>query len=145
MLCRALENEFKKIQHRSSMLQSLESSAAEEPSYIEKVRFPIDLRMIGQRLKMGDYYRTRDLMRADLLRIVNNFKLCFKKQQEQNQNDYNNYSMLTSASNEQQQHHYCTPNLTMQTYNCECSSKNKIYDRKLSSFMNKDNNNNSEY
>jgi len=66
------------------------------------------------------------------------------KQQEQN--DYNNYSMLTSASNEQQQqHHYCTPNLTMQTYNCECSSKNKIHDRKLSTFMNKDNTNNSEY
>ncbi len=54
--------------------------------------------------------------------------------------------MLTSASNEQQQqHHYCTPNLTMQTYNCECSSKNKIHDRKLSTFMNKDNTNNSEY
>eukprot|EP00605_Chrysophyceae_sp_TOSAG23-4_P001386 GSChrysophyteH1.ASY1.ANO1.1506.1 assembled CDS len=44
------------------------------PDYLDVVENPIDLRQIQQRLKMGDYYRTKEQMMSDLLEIVANCK-----------------------------------------------------------------------
>lgn len=52
------------------------------PDYYDIVLDPMDLSMINDRHRLGDYYRTKDMMRADLLCIVNNCKLYNKSGSE---------------------------------------------------------------
>jgi len=50
------------------------SSDAIFPGYSVKVKDPIDLPLVTLRLQSGNYYRTRDMMKADLLKMISNAK-----------------------------------------------------------------------
>jgi histone acetyltransferase len=72
----ALETMFKKIKNFPVSKTFLDPVTAEDASdYFEVIKHPIDLSLIGTRLREGDYYRSREMLRSDLLRIANNCKL----------------------------------------------------------------------
>ncbi|CAM9459931.1 unnamed protein product [Chrysoparadoxa australica] len=43
--------------------------------YLEVIKEPVDLRTIKERLEQGDYYRTKAMFKADLMRMADNCKL----------------------------------------------------------------------
>jgi len=45
--------------------------AAEVPDYYDHIKYPMDLKTMGDRLKKG-YYQTRRLFMADMARIFSN-------------------------------------------------------------------------
>ncbi|CAM9331737.1 unnamed protein product, partial [Ectocarpus fasciculatus] len=47
-------------------------NSKEAPDYYEKILNPVDLSMVSARLKENDFYRTKDMMKADLLRMAEN-------------------------------------------------------------------------
>jgi len=49
-------------------------SIEDSPDYYDIITNPIDLKMISDRHKQGDFYRTREMMMSDLLQIVANCK-----------------------------------------------------------------------
>jgi len=49
-------------------------STEDSPDYYDIILNPMDLRMISERHKQGDFYRTKEMMMADLLQIVANCK-----------------------------------------------------------------------
>ena len=78
-------NHSKLCTHLKTLLDKVFSSAHswpfenevnlnEFPDYLDVVENPLDLRQIQQRLKMGDFYRTKEQMMSDLLEIVANCK-----------------------------------------------------------------------
>lgn len=50
-------------------------SKEEYPEYYELIKDPVDLRMINDRLREGDYYRSREMMYQDLDRMTANCQL----------------------------------------------------------------------
>jgi len=46
----------------------------EVPDYLDVIKDPIDLRTIKDRLDKGDYYKTKDMLYADLVRMCENCK-----------------------------------------------------------------------
>jgi hypothetical protein len=51
------------------------------PEYYELIEDPIDLKEMNERLRQGDYYRSREMLYQDLLRMVlkplqSNFDYC---------------------------------------------------------------------
>jgi len=75
-LASMLETMFKKIRAAPCASCFQEPVTEEEAEgYSEIIKHPIDLYTIGLRLREGDYYRSKDLLRSDLLRIASNCKL----------------------------------------------------------------------
>ena len=50
-------------------------NTAEVPDYLEVVKEPIDLSTIEKRIRRGDWYKSRQMLLTDLVRMVNNCKL----------------------------------------------------------------------
>ena len=75
-LASTLDAMFKKIRAAPCSKCFQEPVTEEEAEgYSEIIKYPIDLYTIGLRLREGDYYRSKDLLRSDLLRIASNCKL----------------------------------------------------------------------
>lgn len=71
----ALESDFKKIKMSPKAEPFDEPVSLEDaPDYLTKIRYPIDLQTIQKLLKESDYYRSKDMLRSDLMRIVSNCK-----------------------------------------------------------------------
>ncbi|KAH8397467.1 hypothetical protein KR222_006382, partial [Zaprionus bogoriensis] len=49
-------------------------NAEEVPDYYDRIKYPMDLRTVGERLTRG-YYKTRRLFKADMARIFSNCRL----------------------------------------------------------------------
>lgn len=47
----------------------------EVPDYLEVIKDPIDLSTIEKRIRKGTFYKTREMLLVDLMRMVNNCKL----------------------------------------------------------------------
>ena len=75
-LANALDATFKKIRAAPCAKCFLEPVTEEDAEgYNDVIKHPIDLYTIGLRLREGDYYRSKDMLRSDLLRIASNCKL----------------------------------------------------------------------
>ena len=54
----------------------------EYPDYYEKIKNPIDLEDIFKKHKKGDFYRNKNMMKMDLIRMIDNCKIYNDKNSE---------------------------------------------------------------
>lgn len=68
-------------------------SREEHPEYYETIKNPLSLKDVSDRLKLGDYYRCKEQMMADLMLMVENCKTFNEKE-----TDYHDAALQMEAT-----------------------------------------------
>jgi len=85
-LTQQLDNQLDRIKSNNHVwVFDKEIDAQIYPDYYDKILNPIDLSIITSRLKSGNYYRTSEMLLADLMRMISNCKSYFPSTSQQYQ------------------------------------------------------------